>query len=215
MLLAPKPLNPKLFLFSSQSFGTDELFIESKSLGRLFSRKDSEPQGQSSQLARQQSYQHQASGEKKKDVGQELTLKKKLEEWDKEIPSVSLFRVLALNAREWWLIVLGVLGSAINGSIFPLFAIIFGEILAVFSRPTGAEILDGIGVWAGLYVVLGFVSGVAIFFKVQMLVLMLVIVSIWFFFSSDVFFHHCWREAHLPSSLSPLPWFPPPRDWLA
>ena len=158
-------------MFSSQSFGTDELFIESKSLGRLFSRsaskKESEAQHQvSSQVSRQQSYQRQTSGEKK-DVVNELSLEKKQAEWDKEIPDVPLFRVIALNAKEWWLIVLGVFGSMINGSIFPLFAIIFGEVLAVFSRPTGAEILDGIGLWAGLYLILGFVSGIAIFFKVR------------------------------------------------
>ena len=97
---------------------------------------------------------------------EKLTLEKKQEEWDKEIPKVSLFRVLALNAKEWWIIVLGVFGSIINGSIFPLFGIIFGEILAVFARPTGGEILNGIGPWAGLFVVLGFVAGVAIFLKV-------------------------------------------------
>ena len=158
---------------SPQSFGTDELFIESKSLGRLFSHSTSKNETESprkvgQQVSRQQSYQRQTSGDKKDEV-KELSLKKKQEEWDKELPSVSLLRLISLNAKEWWLIILGVLGSVVNGSIFPLFAIIFGEILAVFSRPTGAEILDGIGLWAGLYLVLGSVSGIAIFLKVRAL----------------------------------------------
>lgn len=38
---------------------------------------------------------------------------------------------MALNAKEWYLIVLGILGAAVNGSIFPCFAFIFGEVLGV------------------------------------------------------------------------------------
>ena len=40
---------------------------------------------------------------------------------------------MALNAKEWWIILLGILGALINGSVFPLFAIIFGEILTVIT----------------------------------------------------------------------------------
>ena len=36
-----------------------------------------------------------------------------------------------MNAREWWLIILGLGGAAVNGSVFPLFAIVFGEVLGV------------------------------------------------------------------------------------
>ena len=42
-------------------------------------------------------------------------------------------RIMALNAKEWWIILLGILGALINGSIFPIFAIIFGEILTVIT----------------------------------------------------------------------------------
>ena len=42
-----------------------------------------------------------------------------------------MFRLIALNAKEWWLIILGLIGAAVNGSIFPLFAILFGNILGV------------------------------------------------------------------------------------
>lgn len=87
------------------------------------------------------------------------------EEWDKNIPEVSLFRVLALNAKEWWMIGLGLLGSIVTGSIYPLFAIVFGYILEVFTLPAD-EIFNEIHLWAGLFLVLGLVSGVAIFLKV-------------------------------------------------
>ena len=87
------------------------------------------------------------------------------EEWDKNIPEVKLTRVLALNAKEWWIILLGLLGSVITGSIFPLFAVIFGNILDVFTLPP-EEIFDEIHFWAAMFIVLGFVSGVAVFLKV-------------------------------------------------
>ena len=44
---------------------------------------------------------------------------------------MSMFRLLALNAKEWWLIILGLLGAGVNGSIFPIFAIVFAEVLDV------------------------------------------------------------------------------------
>ena len=36
-----------------------------------------------------------------------------------------------MNAKEWPLLVFGVIGSFIEGAAFPIFAIFFGEILAV------------------------------------------------------------------------------------
>ena len=78
---------------------------------------------------------------------------------------MSLFRVIKLNAREWWIILLGVLGAAVDGSIFPLFALLFGEILEVFSLRSD-EILSGVHLWAGLFIVLGVVAGVGVFLKV-------------------------------------------------
>ena len=70
-----------------------------------------------------------------------------------------------MNAREWWLIVLGVLGAVVNGSIFPLFAIFFGEILEVFGLPA-EEVFGEIHLWAGLFILLGVVSGISQFSKV-------------------------------------------------
>ena len=70
-----------------------------------------------------------------------------------------------MNSKEWWLIILGVLGAGFQGSIFPLFAVFFGEILAVFALPSD-QVLDEIHVWAGLFLVLGVVSFVSVFFKV-------------------------------------------------
>ena len=75
---------------------------------------------------------------------------------------------MKMNAKEWWIIILGLVGAVINGSIWPLFALFFGEILEVFARPVD-QIIDGIHLWAGLFIVLGVVSGAGVFLKVMSL----------------------------------------------
>ena len=83
---------------------------------------------------------------------------------------VSLFRVIKLNSKEWWIILVGLQGALISGSIWPLFALLFGEILEAFARPAD-EILSALHQWAGLFLVEGVVLGGGIFLKVVELVL--------------------------------------------
>ena len=78
---------------------------------------------------------------------------------------MKLTRVMKANAKEWWIILFGLLGSFVLGSVFPLFSVIFGELLTVFSSPA-SEILDELHLYAGLFLVLGVVSGIALFLKV-------------------------------------------------
>ena len=42
-----------------------------------------------------------------------------------------MFRLLVLNAKEWWLIILGLIGAGVSGSVMPVFAVLFGNILDV------------------------------------------------------------------------------------
>ena len=131
------------------------------------------------QASRQMSLHKQASEAEKKEI------LKKEEEWDKEIPEVgvgvssmgstylfdislvqiSLGRVIAKNAPEWWIITFGLIAAGISGALFPAFAIFFGEILEVFVQPPG-RVLDSIHLWAGLFVLLAVVSGLCNFLKV-------------------------------------------------
>ena len=74
--------------------------------------------------------------------------------------------MIKYNAPEWWLIILGVIGAGCNGSIFPIFSIFFGEILAVFSLPAD-QILGDISLWGGLFIVLAVISAVSVFTKVR------------------------------------------------
>ena len=63
------------------------------------------------------------------------------------------------------MIALGLVGAIISGSIFPLFAVIFGYLLDVFTLEPD-EIFDELHIWAGMFLVLGAVSGFAVFLKV-------------------------------------------------
>ena len=79
--------------------------------------------------------------------------------------SVTLIRILRILPEKWWLLVVGGLASLVNGCVFPAFAIIFGEVLAVFSRPVDM-IFPDIHLWGALFLVLGSISAVCILLKV-------------------------------------------------
>ena len=161
----------------------DEVFV-TEDFGRLFSHRgsrrqrsvkgsDSGPGG----VQRQISFKRQGSStaEGKETAKRQTSAAKKEEEEeeeeeaDKDIPEVSFLRVIRLNAKEWWLILIGVIGSAINGSINPLFAVLFREILVVFTNMQ--TVLEEIHPWAGGFLVIGVVSGIAIFAKVQKVIM--------------------------------------------
>ena len=99
-------------------------------------------------------------------AAQKVTSRKQQEEWDKEIPNTSFLRLLRVNSPEWWLIAVGVLAAIVNGSVFPIYSILFGEVLKVFQNARTDQVLDDITIWAGLFLGLAFGSAIAIFFKV-------------------------------------------------
>ncbi|XP_072274387.1 bile salt export pump-like [Pyxicephalus adspersus] len=50
-----------------------------------------------------------------------------------------VMRILKYNAPEWPYLVLGSIGAAINGTLTPLYALLFSQILGTFSLPDQAE----------------------------------------------------------------------------
>ena len=106
-------------LVTAQSFGVDEAVITGGVAGRGVSRryrKRTESSGdESAPLHKQGSvvYRQQSSemgGDTHSSIKRKLTQKelvKMQEEWDKEIPQVSLLRIVKLNTKEWWLILIG------------------------------------------------------------------------------------------------------------
>ena len=150
----------------------DEVFVK-EDASRLFSPKRQRSRIGSGSGAggvqRQISFKRQGSSttEAKEAAKRQTSATNKEEEEEEDIPQVSMLRVIRVNAKEWWMILLGSIGSAINGSINPLFAVLFGEIFSVFSMRRADEVLDGIHPWAGLFLAFGVVSGLAIFCKVS------------------------------------------------
>ena len=47
------------------------------------------------------------------------------------LPTVPLSRIMKMNSTEWPFMLAGAVGSAIQGTIVPLYAIMFGEVLGV------------------------------------------------------------------------------------
>lgn len=48
-----------------------------------------------------------------------------------KVPTVPLSKIMKMNSTEWPYILLGAVCSAIQGTIMPLYAIMFGEVLGV------------------------------------------------------------------------------------
>ncbi len=81
-------------------------------------------------------------------------------------PSFSWRRIWKLNSPEAGLIVLGLLAVVVQGTIYPAFAVFFGQVLRVFTLPFN-QVLGSIHVWAGMFLILGVLSGGATFVKVN------------------------------------------------
>ena len=95
-----------------------------------------------------------------------VTSRKQQEDWDKEIPNTSFLRLLRVNSSEWWLIAVGVLAAIVNGSIFPIFSLLLGEVLTIFQNSRTDQVLDDVTMWGVLFLGLAFGSAIAAFFKV-------------------------------------------------
>jgi ABC-type multidrug transport system fused ATPase/permease subunit len=75
-------------------------------------------------------------------------------------------RLLKLNKPELLLIIIGTIASAINGAVFPLFAILFSAILNTFSKVDHPdELKREANLYSGLFVAIGIGVFIAEFFK--------------------------------------------------
>ena len=75
-------------------------------------------------------------------------------------------KILNLNRKEWWIIVLGVLAAIVSGAAFPLFAVLFGGVFDVLGNPNVTDVFTLIHPWAGGFIALGVGIGAAMFVKV-------------------------------------------------
>ena len=74
----------------------------------------------------------------------------------------------------WGVILVGCLAALVAGTVWPALAIVFGEVLNVFSRPS-SEVLAGTHPWGATYLALGVVAAIAVLVKVRFCSLVLLL----------------------------------------
>ncbi|XP_058156668.1 bile salt export pump isoform X2 [Dasypus novemcinctus] len=77
---------------------------------------------------------------------------------EEEVEPAPVRRILKFNAPEWPYMLLGALGAAVNGSVTPLYAYLYSEILGTFSIPDREEQRSQIHGICVLFVVVGLAS---------------------------------------------------------
>lgn len=91
----------------------------------------------------------------------------KLKEVEDEV-EVSNYRLLKMNSKEWPFITMGCLSAIVVGASYPAFAILFGEVYGILSLSDSAEIQSNANMLSIYSVVLGVVTGGAMFLQTFM-----------------------------------------------
>ncbi|XP_049629486.1 bile salt export pump [Suncus etruscus] len=78
--------------------------------------------------------------------------------YEEEVEPAPIRRILKFNVPEWPYMLVGSVGAAVNGSITPLYAFLFSQILGTFSLPDKEEQRRQINGVCLLFVVMGCVS---------------------------------------------------------
>ena len=81
---------------------------------------------------------------------------------------VPIFRIFAMNRPEWPLVLVGTFGASLNGVIMPLFALIYSQMLGVFTEPDTEKMLAGARFWACMFVALAVGTALANFLQISM-----------------------------------------------
>uniref|UniRef100_A0A4W2EWM6 Bile salt export pump n=1 Tax=Bos indicus x Bos taurus TaxID=30522 RepID=A0A4W2EWM6_BOBOX len=77
---------------------------------------------------------------------------------EEEIEPAPVRRILRLNAREWPYMLVGSVGAAVNGTVTPMYAFLFSQILGTFSIPDKEEQRSQIHGVCLLFVAIGCLS---------------------------------------------------------
>ncbi|XP_066054219.1 ATP-dependent translocase ABCB1 isoform X1 [Chamaea fasciata] len=82
-----------------------------------------------------------------------------------ELPPASFMKIMKLNKTEWPYFVTGTLCAIINGALQPAFAIIFSEIIGIFSETDKDILRKKSNLYSLLFLVLGIISFFTFFFQ--------------------------------------------------
>ncbi|CAH0578089.1 unnamed protein product [Chrysodeixis includens] len=83
------------------------------------------------------------------------------EEVDEDTVPLSGWEILKLNSPEWLYIVIGSIAAFIQGTCFPVFALLFGFTSAIFALTDRDEMLFYGDLYAGLFVVVAAIAGIS------------------------------------------------------
>ncbi|KAM9200099.1 ATP-dependent translocase ABCB1-like isoform 1-T1 [Mergus octosetaceus] len=98
-------------------------------------------------------------GEKNDDVD------KKNNSPDEELPPASFLKIMRLNKTEWPYFVAGTICAIINGALQPAFAVIFSEIIGIFSETEEKFLREKSNLYSLLFLALGIISFFTFFFQ--------------------------------------------------
>ncbi|EHH52281.1 P-glycoprotein ABCB5 [Macaca fascicularis] len=81
------------------------------------------------------------------------------------LPEVSLLKILKLNKSEWPFVVLGTLASVLNGTVHPVFSIIFAKIITMFGNKDKTTLKHDAEMYSTIFVILGVICFVSYFMQ--------------------------------------------------
>ncbi|KAL4696197.1 hypothetical protein H8957_001561 [Semnopithecus entellus] len=81
------------------------------------------------------------------------------------LPEVSLLKILKLNKSEWPFVVLGTLASVLNGTVHPVFSIIFAKIITMFGNKDKTTLKHDAEMYSMIFVILGVICFVSYFMQ--------------------------------------------------
>ncbi|XP_012514854.1 PREDICTED: ATP-binding cassette sub-family B member 5 [Propithecus coquereli] len=81
------------------------------------------------------------------------------------LPEVSLLKIFKLNKSEWPLVVLGTLASILNGTVHPIFSIIFAKIVTMFENNDKTTLKHDAEIYSMIFVILGAICFVSYFMQ--------------------------------------------------
>uniref|UniRef100_A0A0D9RMA2 ATP-binding cassette sub-family B member 5 n=1 Tax=Chlorocebus sabaeus TaxID=60711 RepID=A0A0D9RMA2_CHLSB len=81
------------------------------------------------------------------------------------LPEVSLLKILKLNKSEWPFVVLGTLASILNGTVHPVFSIIFANIITMFGNKDKTTLKHDAEIYSMIFVILGVICFVSYFMQ--------------------------------------------------
>ena len=85
---------------------------------------------------------------------------------EEDLSEVPFRRFLALSSNEWWIIVIGAIGAAITGVFWPIYGLLYGEVLRAYTRPSG-EVLESLYPFTVAMIATGAAVGIAYFLTVS------------------------------------------------